>query len=468
MTHHEDPSTQRSALSRRTFLMSSGLAVAATGARPLAAYGAAAQALPVMNARPSDLLANSWGMCTHYHFQKTTYGSEVGLTDLLIELGVRHIRELLVPGLAAQRYGYQRLAAAGTAVESLMTQRPDGRTLTNARRVVNRRLDEIVGFYGGAGGGVFSALEGCNEPNNDGLPVRTWVSQTRRATRALWEESRRRSQTARIPVVGPALARPVGAGSSTIEADYDAVGNLSGWTNFANIHVYPHGTTPSDDIDRFMAAGRQAYPNGERFHTTEGGYFNALNYSGGAHPVPEDVAAKYAPRQVLEQVIRGNRRFFSYEFLDDPDPSNSERESSFGYVRTLSLDPSTWSVKPQFNAMKNFLALFSDRGPSFSPTGLRLAVSGTGPDYRSLLVQKRDGSHYLCMWRDVSLYRWDVATSTGSHINIEPQDVTVQLVVRAPVDMYRPSTKAPPVRTLPPRTSFQVKLGSELVVAHIG
>lgn len=457
----------RAPLSRRGFI-SGSLALAATGVGVSPrAYALSPAALTVVDARPADTLANAWGVCTHYHFQKATYGAEVALTDLLLDLGVRHIRELLAPGMAAQRYGYQRLAAGGTQVESVMGVRGDGNTLTKARDVVNRRLDEITGFYGGIAGGLFAALEGCNEPNNDGVAADIWVPQTRRLSRAIWEESRKRPQTARIPVVGPALARPIGAGASTIEADYASLGNMSPYTDFGNIHVYPNGNSPSDLLDQFIAGARQSYPDGERLHTTEGGYFNALNYTGGANPIPEDVSAKYAPRHVLEQVIRGNRRFFGYEFLDDPDPSNSDRPSNFGYVRTPSIDPSTWSVKPQFSAMKNFLRLFSDRGASFTPTGLPLSVSGTTADYRSLLVQKRSGEHYLCMWRDVDLYDWDVPTSTGTYLDVTAQTVTVQLGSTAQVTVYRPSTQADPIRTIAPSTSFTVKLGGELVVAQI-
>ncbi len=459
----------RGALTRRRFLTASGLAAAGVAGRGVSGVSSAAAAgLPLVSALQSDVLADSWGMCTHYNFQHSTYGDEVALTDLLLDLGVRHIRGRLSPGLAAQRYGFQRLAAAGTKVEAVMGERSDGMTLAGARNIVNRKLDEIAGFYGGAASGVFSGLEGCNEPNNDGVPPLTWVAQTRNLSRALWEESRKRPATAGIPVVGPALARPVGRGSSTVEADYRALGNMSPWTHYGNIHVYPHGSSPSDDLDRFMAAARPAYPDGERFHTTEGGYFNALAYSGGANPVPEDVNAAYAPRHVMEQVLRGNRRFFAYEFLDDPDPTNADRESNFGFVRTPGVDPSTWSVKPQYTAMQNFLRLFSDPGPSFSPRGLPVMVSGEGADYRSLLVQKRSGKHYLCMWRDVDLYEWDVPTSTGRYLPVTAQTVTVELSDRAPVRMYRPSTKPEPVRSLRPRTTFSAKLGGELVVAEIG
>ena len=458
-----------SALSRRTFLVSSGLAAAAVGTVGHGGFQRAAGAtLPVVPAMRSDRLAWGWGMCTHYNFQKATYGHEVALTDLLLDLGVRHIRGILSPGMAAQRYGFQRLAAAGVRVECLMGTRSDGNTLAMARQVVNRRLDEIVGFYGGAASGVFAGLEGCNEPNNDGVPASTWVAQTRNLSQAIWEESRKRPETANIPVVGPALARPIGAGASTVEADYRALGNISPWTDFGNIHVYPHGNSPSDDLDRFMTAARVAYPDGERFHTTEGGYFNALKYTGGANPVPEDVNAKYAPRHVMEQVLRKNRRFFAYEFLDDPDLSNSERESSFGYVRTPSLDPSSWTVKPQYTAMKNFLALFDDRGESFRPLGLRMVASGGGADYRSVLVQKRSGQHYLCMWRDVDLYQWDVPSSTGTYLPVTAQTITISLQNAKPVVTYQPSTQAGPVSSLGTVATFTVQLSGELVVAQIG
>jgi hypothetical protein len=461
---NRDDGWRGAALNRRSFFAYGGAAALAMGA-PVHLLGTT---LPVQPALMSDTVVDSWGMNTHLNWQHSVWGDEVAVTDLLLALGVRHIRALISPRMAAQRYAFQRLAGNGCQVEALMGDRVDGATLTKARAVVNSRLDEIVNFYGGSASGIFSALEGCNEPNNDGVPQATWVAQTRNLSQAIWEESKKRSGTSSIPVAGPGLARQVGVGVPTPEHDFMAVGNLSPWTDYANIHVYPRGNRPSDEIDRFMAAARQAYPSGQNFHTSEGGYFNAMAYTATiSPPTPEDVTAVYAPRHVLEHVLRGNHRFFSYELLDDLDSNNSLRDNNFGYVRTPSLDSTTWSLKPVFFAMQNFVALFSDRGSSFTPTGLPMSISGGGSDLRSILVQKRSGTHLLCLWRDVDVYKWDRVNRTGSALPIDPAPMIVTLQTPADVAVFQPTDSPDAVQTYSSTTSVAVPLTGQLVVLEI-
>ncbi len=460
---------RRSTLSRRTFLATTGLAAIAVQGRT---QGAFAAATPVARrAIRSDRVVDSWGINTHFNWQHGVWGEEVFATDLLIELGVRHIRGFVAPRLKAQQYALQRLAASGCRLEAQMAARVDGDTLATARAAVNYRLDEIVNFYGGWNSGVFSALEGCNEPNNDGVAEATWVSQTRNITQAVWEESKKRPSSAPIPVVGPGIARQVAPGGDapTPEHDFAVLGDLSPWVDYGNIHVYPRGNAPSDEIDRVMAAARQAYPGGEIYHTTEGGYFNAMNYTATVNPpTPEAVSAVYAPRHLLEHVLRKNHRFFTYELLDDPNPNNDARENNFGYIRTPSLDPSTWVRKPAYYAMKNLLALYADPGIKVTPVDLPMALSGGGSDFRSVLVQKRAGQYLLAIWRDIDIYKWDRFSCTGAMLPITPATITLDLATAAPLSVFQPTQSPDAVSSYAASTSLQLPLSGEVVVVQIG
>ena len=67
-------------------------------------------------------------------------------------------------------------------------------------------------------------------------------------------------------------------------------------------------------------------------------------------------------------------------------------QGNFGYIRTNN------TVKPSFTAVKNLLALLSDRGPRFAPAALDYRVTGNTTNVYKVLMQKRDGTFYLAMW----------------------------------------------------------------------
>ena len=67
-------------------------------------------------------------------------------------------------------------------------------------------------------------------------------------------------------------------------------------------------------------------------------------------------------------------------------------QGNFGYIRTNN------TVKPSFTAVKNLLALLSDRGPRFAPAVLDYRVTGNATNVYKVLMQKRDGTFYLAMW----------------------------------------------------------------------
>ena len=106
-------------------------------------------------------------------------------------------------------------------------------------------------------------------------------------------------------------------------------------------------------------------------HCSEGGYFTALDSTGIGNPVSEDTQATYAPRHLMEYVLRG-MKFWQYELMDDPDPTGCDREKNLGMVAVGSTSPSTWRPKPAFAAMKDLLAETTDPGPAYTPRPLQM------------------------------------------------------------------------------------------------
>jgi hypothetical protein len=414
--------------------------------------------LPLVRARPSESLADAWGINTHFGFQITRYGDEQRVINALLDLGVRHIRDRYKPGVDAVYNGFSGLAAHGVQVTATCGVFNDPSQLSMAELMA-----AVVHEYGSAARSVFHAFAGINEPNNDGLP---WVAQTRRMQQALWRAAKSHTETSGIAVLGPPLARRIDgadygmANDERTARDFARLGDLTEYCDIGNIHVYPGDGPPSNDIADFMSWSAAAFGALETY-CTEGGYWWAENYAGGSEPVPEDVAGVYAPILLLEHYIRGNK-FFSYQLIEDPDPTQSLREDSFGFLRA------DWSPKPQYLAMQRLLRLIGDPGPPFRQSGLRMSLTGGDADVRSVLLQKRNGTFYLCLWRtDTPLYDWDTKTHSGRYLRVNPTTVRVTLGAPAEASLYWPATQTAPARTWTSTTSLSVPLRGELAVVEI-
>jgi hypothetical protein len=186
-----------------------------------------------------------------------------------------------------------------------------------------------------------------------------------------------------------------------------------------------------------------------------------MDYTGGAFPTPEDVAAKYLPQQVMEHWVRGNRRFFVYELLDDPDPSGKDREAHFGLLGVDSAR-GAWRPKPQFEALKNFLSILGDRGDAHDVGGMHLGIDGPS-DLQSTVVAKRTGARYVVLWRGVKAY--EPATRRVLH----PDSHTVTLTFEDPktVKVYRPSRAREASAVHRDVSSVTVSVGDELVIVKV-
>ena len=87
---------------------------------------------------------------------------------------------------------------------------------------------------------------------------------------------------------------------------------------------------------------------------SESGYFTAPNYSGGSNPSTYESQAQQLPLLAQYHLELGIDLSY-FELLDDPDPSESQREANFGLVETPTLSPSSWFDKPAFQAYRNMI-----------------------------------------------------------------------------------------------------------------
>ena len=441
---------RRSRLGRRALLGGVVMAgAAAAGVRELLPGGEASSAQQ-RGVEQSDLLVDSIGVNTHLTWRSTGYLDADRVLASLQDMGIRHVRDRIVPS-GQLRAVLNRFAAEGVRVQGICGALGDPQTMDQVMAEVKAGYRRPLE--------VFTAFEGINEPNNDGVP---WVTETREKTAELFS-ARGRAGLSSVPIVAPSLARVNDAGvegSSTPE-QADSLGDLSDLVDLGNVHVYPRQQTPSADIDRFIAYQRSVSGKSPVV-CSEAGYFTAMNYRGGAWPTPESVVSSYLPRLVLEHWIRRTRRVFLYELLDRYDPGNSDRLSAFGLLGIPSAEPSaSWREKPAYGALKNLITLLADPGRAHRPAKLDLEIEG-GKELRSARFAKRDGSHYLALWRDVSCY--DAANRRS--ISVAEKDVRVKLGRRCAVSVFEPTTSAE-ARDQSARTrDLRLSVGHDLVIAR--
>ncbi|MGI8433624.1 MAG: hypothetical protein ACR2LE_02655 [Nocardioidaceae bacterium] len=475
------------ATSRRAFLALGVGAVVVTGAvrcaqpepgLPLGPVDPAS--IPTVPAHPADSLCESYAVNTKLFYASQVYAHTDAVIDLLHELGVRTIRERVTtgtsPGALAQRYAMPRLAELGIRWHATVGELDDwSRAEVATREAFALFLDFYAPAVDGSLASLVHSFGGCNEVDGsvvDGAVDPQWAAHARLMQAELWRQATSSPLTDSIPVAGPSTRSDVTAARAA------ALGDLSAVSDWGNAHLYNRGSSPTRGIDEHLAVLERCFPDANRWIFTETGYNNAPQDDSG-RTVSEDAAATYAIRGICD-FFRRDSIYGRFELLDDPDPidfttqnsinTTAERQAHFGLVAmteesVTAATPDTWRRKPEFFATQRFLRLMSDKGPSFRTDPLNLLVTGGGADLQQALVQKRDGRHYLLLWRDV-----EVATSfpEARPLQVAPATLTVHLRSARPAAVYSPRFSSAPVATHPRRDTVTLEVGGDLMVVEIG
>ncbi len=408
----------------------------------LAAVATAVLALPTSAgaatvARPADAFVDSIGVNTHLYYSDTAYTQSFSTVEQrLRELGVRHIRENLVPNRPDQYERLNQLAGQGIRSTLILGDPDDG----------SAGLAKLTSILGSDLRGSVDAVEGPNEWDLNGPS--DWMSGLAPYQGQLYSAIKS-SSLAGIPVIGPSLGNTNSAGS-----------DVSGSLDYGNIHSYPNGEPPEWNLsDRLGEA--KAMSGSKPVMATETGYHTAVNFTGDHRPTSEAAEATYLPRLFLEYYGQGVARTFSYELLDEfSDPGHEEAESNFGLLRQ------DLSPKPAFVALRNLISILADPGASFKPGKLDYAISGDQDELHQLLLQKSDGSYYLALWRAESVWDNDrLAAETAS-------SGTVKVAFGAGVasaEEYAPNASSQPLRTLGASGGeVSVNVGAQVTILRVG
>jgi hypothetical protein len=420
-------------LSRRPWLLAAVaailMAIAVAAPRP-------ADAAPVA-AASADSFVESIGVDTHFSFNDTPYVERFQeVKAKLVELGVHHVREDLLPERPDQYAMINELGAAGIGDTLIMGSPQNGASgLQSLLSVVHEKLNRV------------DALEGPNEPYL--YDEADWASVTDSYQQMLHESAAATPALASLPIVGP----------TTIFWQEGELGNVSPWLNYGDIHPYSGGYPPEPYLERHVDFA-QLSSGAKPLVATETGFHNAMNWTGDFPPTSEAASAVYMPRIFLDYFQEGIARTFDYELVDEfEDPSGEEREAHFGLLRH------DLSPKPAFTALKNLISIVGEQNPSFTPGALDYTVSGNQEKLHQVLLQKADGTFYLALWRASSV--WDPEKRIPLSAPTMPVTVQFGQPIAAAAE-YKPNASSEPLAA--PSVSggsVGVNVGPEVVILKL-
>jgi hypothetical protein len=416
---------------RRPFLHLLLGAVALTAALPISASAA------TVGARSANSFTESIGVNTHTYYTDSVYYQDFPVVEQrLKELGIHHVRENLMTDRPDQYERLNDLAAAGIKSTLILGTPPDGQA----------GLNELTSILSSKLRGSVDAVEGPNEYDLNGPS--NWMAELAPYQSQLYSAIKSNPALSSLPVVGPSLGNTNSDGS-----------DISGSLDYGNIHSYPNGEAPEDNVTRLLSMASEM-SGSKPVMATETGYHTALNWHGDHKPVSEAAEATYMPRLFLDYFSRGIVRTFSYELIDEfPNPANDESESNFGLLHN------DLSPKPAFTALKNLTSILADSGRSFTPGKLNYSVSGDQSDLQQVLLQKSDGSYYLALWRDDSV--WNNESRTA--LSAPSGTVKLDIATADSVQEFSPNASSQPLRTISAGAdgSIAVNVGPQVVIVKV-
>jgi len=366
---------------------------------------AAAATLPLVLPMQSDAFVDSIGVNTHLLAYLDRPARAAAVTQRIQELGLRHVRDGIFPGLTPHRLALQRRffsAASSVGMEALIDcpqplgYYPGSQTPPAVVRSFDAQLGRPI-----------DALEGPNEP--DLRNVKGWAPRTRACIahddRAL-----------PVPFVAPAMGDP---------DDAAKLGNVAGLVDAGGIHRYFQGHEPEtrgfwkrnacgwweairwSECEARIDSGR-AHP----LYVTETGWSDSGTVD---QSMDEKTQGKYVSRVLFYDSVSGIARTYLYDFQDDGTDRTND-EDGYGLIRF------DGSPKPSFNAVRAIVHLLGDPGAQFRPVPLRLRVSGPAT-VETELFERRDGEYTLVLWNAVP--SWDPVK--GRAIAVRPVSAGVTL-----------------------------------------
>ncbi len=179
----------------------------------------------------------------------------------------------------------------------------------------------------------------------------------------------------------PVINMSFGAGwtaTNNWQGNYDKVGDLSAYANYANAHTYPGSTQLPDATIKRLNADAKLAASSRPVITTEIGWDTAT--------VDANTAARYMLDAVFDGIKDGDVKMYFYALFDES-------------ARKYGLMNSDGSPKPAGKALHNLTTILADTGVPLSGS-LTYSLSGTTSTDYAVLMRKSTGAFDLALWNE--------------------------------------------------------------------
>ncbi|MGI4791815.1 MAG: hypothetical protein ACRYFS_23580 [Janthinobacterium lividum] len=407
---------------KRAFLLATAAAATCTALLMLGLIPAAAQE----TAQPAQSFVDSIGVNVKLDYNDTPYWDLDKLETVMKRSGIRHIRVSLTANTEVQR---RIMKMHEDGINSTMIVSGDALVPGSGPQVEFTKRMAVLSP-------AVEMLEGPNEADAgysfDGKQFPASLDEYQH----LLYHTVKNSAYSGIPVIAPSIGFPPNSAKVPNEP-----------SDFGNIHSYHGARNPGTaetnlDLPKFYLGNSAIVSPHQPVICTETGNPTAA-YPDASLWMPrisEWAQGKYSVRTYLEYFHAGIARTFLHELIDEhPDPHHDEQ--NFGLLRN------DWSPKPAFIGITNMIAILQDPGPVFACKDLKYSLSGDLVNVHHLLLQKRDGTYYLALWKEVAGY------DPNKFQDIGVSDSTVYLHVSpaafAGADPYEPMASFTPAARLP-------------------
>ncbi|HEX8067237.1 MAG TPA: LamG domain-containing protein [Thermoleophilaceae bacterium] len=410
----------------------------------------------------SAAFADSVGVAIHEFYPNTLYGDKAILKSMLLDLGVKHVRD--GAALDREQYGNEYPSARDIASSGIKFQWVAGEPTPGSPQ----HADETMALLTDPNrlGGTAEALEGPNELDRLRNQDLLWSSKLYAFMGEFYPRFKADSRFASMPFYGPTFQR------TETRQEYARIPGSGQLMDAPNAHVYAAGDPPETTVESETQAVAKDFGNADRKPViSETGYHTALNdvVEPGHPPASERAQSIYLLRTLLTAFAAKIPRTYVYQLLDqEPETAQRNLQEHFGLVAidagTVGAPPSTWTIrkKPAFNSIKELLELSADPGSGAVPKALDYSLTGSTAGIRRVLLARSGGVVDLALWREASV--WNRSTKT----DLFPADssVTLQLGERADVSTERPHSQTS-FTSLGRGTSFPLSVGADPLVVRI-
>lgn len=418
------------------------------GIAPATAPPAAALTTEVRaTASPASGFSDSVGV--NVHLGAPAYNDFSRVESLLFGMGVHHIRTALPRSPTPQFYDeVKALAAKGIKTDLILGS---AGALKGGSATLVPVATELQRIETNGLAPALDAIEGPNEWDSRGGP--DWATEDRDYQIQLYTSVKADPVLRSIPVIGPSVANVDHA---------SALGNLSAYLDYGNVHAYPRGGQPVERLPSDLSAV-QAVSGNKPVMATETGYQTAVNGSGQQPPVSTTTQSVYSSWLYPGFASYHVARTYIYELLDDAvDPTRAVAEDNFGLATAVGV------VKPAYTAIQNMMTLVdpppsgSDVAPSGTET-LTLHLSVGSGALSHTVLDRADGSCLVLLWTPVTV------PSTLHSLHDLPTAGTTNVEIGAPgyaATTFRPALQGGALHSYAVGATVQGAVGPDLAVVE--